>query len=462
MIHLLIFSQVFLFSNQNKYIDNNEKLSKEIFIEDLSSYNVSIFCLNNNSKSINFIGRLKNIKYIKNNNKYKLYSSRYINDKIDENRINKYQNSTSFLINFFKKFNKEKLFLSKTNNSNYCLIRYNDYYFALVGKEMNEKYKNLIKYILILFSIASFFMFCLYRCFYSPFKLNLDIIHTANLYISFCFPLSLSCIFFGSYNIISLIYSLYKSIMIVNLIYYLTGYKIIYFQETIGKNIKIIILIFLIESSSTIVFLFLDNFIPFFDSFYLFFARNSIEHFIIFVIGVKMFLTNFINLYRLYRLERRIRTILTLVYKYKIIIYSKIFIFAFLYSIGFIAIKIIQLYYNINDDNEGIIYIYYMDISLEIFFALIFGIIFFPLKHSFLFFFETNNDINIYFLTEIKKDTENNLQIKNLKKNILEEIYIKEEYPLVLLEPFTKIDNLLNDCHLHIGIVNKKKEFHKY
>ena len=98
-----------------------------------------------------------------------------------------------------------------------------------------------------------------------------------------------------------------------------------------------------------------------------------------------------------------------------------------------------------------------MDISLEIFFAIILAIIFFPRHHSLMIEFEFYNKItNMNFLTEIKKDKEKNLQINNLNKKVLKNIYLKKEYPLALLEPYAKTNNFLNDCHIHIGIAKKK------
>ena len=69
---------------------------------------------NNNSNKTNYIERPKNIKVIRNTNKYKSYSSVYISDKIDENEISNFPESTVFFIN------KEIFDFSKiNNNSNY-------------------------------------------------------------------------------------------------------------------------------------------------------------------------------------------------------------------------------------------------------------------------------------------------------------------------------------------------------
>ena len=97
-----------------------------------------------------------------------------------------------------------------------------------------------------------------------------------------------------------------------------------------------------------------------------------------------------------------------------------------------------------------------MNISFEILFAMIFAIMFFPVQTSLLFFYESTIHLNMYFLTEIKKDKEKTMKINNLSKHILKQKYYKKEYPLILLEPFAKTNNFLNDCHIHVGITKKK------
>ena len=237
--------------------------------------------------------------------------------------------------------------------------------------------------------------------------------------------------------------------MIINIVNLLKGYKIIYFYETGLSKAKKVLILAVIGLVEILTYIYIAYYIPFFDNFY--FGINLIKHLAIMAIGVKMFLTNFISLYKQYRLERRIRTILTLSYKYKLIIYSKVFIFTFFYCLGFIIINIISINSQM-EYPEDFVYIYYLNIALELFFANIFSIIFFPLRNSILYFSEVNYDYNsIKFIAEIKNNK--NIGIDNLNRKILEEQYRKKEYPLVLVEPFSKSDNLFNNSHLHIGIV---------
>ena len=170
-----------------------------------------------------------------------------------------------------------------------------------------------------------------------------------------------------------------------------------------------------------------------------------------------MFINNFINLYKQYRLERRIRTILTLSYKYKLIIYSKVFIFSILYCLSFIILHIFLISSHFNYYSQSINYVYYLNINLELFFIIILAIIFFPVRNSLLYYFKVNYDYNsITFVSQIKSSTENNMKISNLELKNLKDKYLKHEFPLVLVEPFTKTNNLFNDVHIHVGIVKNK------
>ena len=468
MIFLLIFSQVFLLSNQKNYTGDFKMQVEKIFVESDYYGTVTIYCPNKKSKIFHFKGRTTNIKDIININisKYKSYSSVLINDKIDQKEINKFPKSTIFFVN--KKY--ENYTFQYTNKNSHCFIIYNDYYYhfdevkgkyyIFVGPKMTRKYEKLHYYFLVLFSLAIIIVFYLYfirglcDC---KFIIKIEVNYIAKNNLYFSVPIAISCFFFEYAYFTSIAYTIYKYYMIVNLIYLLTGYKIIYFK--IGKRKKLIstILLTVIESFIRMLFLYIIYYIPSLDNFYLFFAKALIEHLIIFMLAVKLFFDKFIFLYKQYRLQRRIRRIIkireifTLAYKYKLLIYIKVFIFSILYSLAFIALKIIQISYHINYYYNGVLSIYYMDVSLEFFFILIFAIIFFPLKNSILYFLPVKSNIN--FITQIKED---NLQINNLSKKSLRETYIKKEYPLILLEPFAKVDRLSDDCNIHLGISKTK------
>ena len=116
--------------------------------------------------------------------------------------------------------------------------------------------------------------------------------------------------------------------------------------------------------------------------------------------------------------------------------------------------NIVQIAYHLNYFADGIYYIYYLNVALELFFAILLAVNFFPLRNSLFYLIEVN--YYIYFTAEIKENKEQNLNINNLSIELLKKDFIKSEYPLVLVEPFSKADNLFRDSHLHLGIAKEK------
>ena len=452
MMFFLVITKVLLFSNNNIYIDNYGKIQKEIFIGNLPSDNISINSPLNKSNS---------------------FSNNEIPIKFNENKNNKFLRSTVFPIN------KENFNFSKINNNN-SFINYDDNIenninkkkFISTSRKIKTLYRNIILFSLILFSIANIIIFFVFCCYYSLIKLKLEVYKIANILLISCIFLSFSSIFIPEFPGTAIVYSIYKSYLFINIIYLLRGYKLLYFRtrRKIIKNILIIIFAS-IESLTTIFLLYTPFFFEM--NIYIFCGRNIIENLILFVVGIKIFLKIFINLYRKYRLKRRKRAIATLSYKYKLIIYSKIIIFSFLYCLGFILINIIPIIIDIDDDNDDdneddyyyyhskrhrkIIYFYYINIAIAILFTIIFAIIFFPINNSLLLFIGYNS--NIFFITKIKKNKENKMKISKLRKKLIKKCYIKE-YPLILLEPFAKTNNILNGSNIHIGITKKIKKKH--
>ncbi len=51
---------------------------------------------------------------------------------------------------------------------------------------------------------------------------------------------------------------------------------------------------------------------------------------------------------------------------------------------------------------------------------------------------------------------EKNLKINNISKVMLDKEYFKKQYPIVLVGPFAKTNDLFNDSHLHLGVTKKK------
>ena len=444
-------------SDVNYHIVFNDLFSKS------SSQNVSLHCSNRKEKYIYYRGKLENIETVIKNKKYNSYSAVYMGENIDNSVIKNFPTSTIIFLNE-SNYNKDiinnyKDYCFVITNYNYKFESKNSYYINLYS-ELDYIYQNIIYYFIIIFSIILFIFIFIYCCFYTSLnliKIYVNSLAMRNIYVSFA--LSISFLIFNIFPPFSLVHITYKSILIVDLAYLLTGYKIIYFHTNERKRYLVYLLIIFIEILVTLLSIYIKDLKKSFDGFYIYFVKILIEHSIILGITIKMFINNFIGLYKQYRLERRIRTILTLSYKYKLIIYSKVYIFSILYCLSFIILHLILVATRFNKYEEyedSRFYVYCINIGLELFFIIIFAIIFFPLRNSLFYYFEVNYDYNsITFVSQIKSSTENNMKISNLKPKILKEKYLKHEFPLVLVEPFTKTNNLFNDVHIHVGIVKK-------
>ena len=152
------------------------------------------------------------------------------------------------------------------------------------------------------------------------------------------------------------------------------------------------------------------------------------------------------------------RARLTLAFKYKLLIYFKICIFSLFYILGFIVVNIIIIYYHLNYYINGFIFNYYLNIALEQFFSIILAILFYPLRNSKSYFVQVNYDFKrTKFITEINNKNEKSIKINNLTPKLMKEEYIKYEYPLILVEPFAKNDNVFGKVFsVHIGIAKEK------
>ena len=456
-----IYFILFIFSTYTHESEIEYHLQIDNLFSQSLDLDVKVYCPKNKSKNLTFRGRPENIENIMKNNKYNSYSAVYIN-RINTFNISKFPASTIFFINIDNidknMINQYKEYCFVESNNNYNFENYKYYYVSLYINLGYQGVELIIIYLVILFAMFNILFILIFYCFYNNLgfiKIYANYLAYRNLYFSI--SLSISCSIFQDFNIFGLIHSIFKSILIMDIIYLLKGYNIIYFRRPAKKKKIFTLLVILVEIIGTLFIIYSNYFFYKFRRFYLFLLKTLIEHIIIIVIAIKMFKDNFVNLYKQYRLERRIRTVLTLSYKYKLIIYSKVYIYSFLYSVGFIIMNFIILFCSFsNDTSKEALYIYLLNSALELFFIIIFAVLFFPIRNSIFYYFEVNYDFNsINFVAQIKSTNEINMKISNLKQKQMKEEYLKHEYPLVLVEPFTKTDNLLNEPQIHIGIVKR-------
>ena len=255
-----------------------------------------------------------------------------------------------------------------------------------------------------------------------------------------------------------IVYSLYKSYCIINLIILLEGFSIIHFNDSKKIIKKYTLVFFLFDSLISIVSEYIVYFFPFIDNFYLFHLKSIIEHSTFLLVIFIFFKTKYIHLYKQYQLEKRLGTILSVSYKLKTIIYLKIMIFSIIYCSVFIVLPFIEkLLIKIDNVVESFYINYFITIALEAFSSIVISNILSPQDLTLYFFLPIVFDYNRFkFKLKIKEENKEELNISNINGELLKNEYEGKKYPLVFINPFAKTNNVFGD--LHVGLISKKNK----
>ena len=246
---------------------------------------------------------------------------------------------------------------------------------------------------------------------------------------------------------ISLFYSIFKSYILINLIFLLDGNSILEFKN-VKKPFRIYLLIcFIIEGSLNLFIGYIVYYIPSVNNLYIDAIKNLIEHIALLIYTFKSYETKYFHFYSQYLFEIRVKSLLSLFYLFKIVIYQKVIKFAFFYSclfIGFQIYKIIFLY----DFTDAFYCNYFMNTCLEIFLVFILTKMFFPQNLTIFYFLPVFYDYNSkIYKVQITKG-EDKLKISNLNRNILKDEYKKNNLPLVFISPFSKSEEVFNNINI--------------
>ena len=256
------------------------------------------------------------------------------------------------------------------------------------------------------------------------------------------------------------IYSLYKSYLIINLLLLLDGFSIIHFNKSLFKFKKYFIIFFLYDSLISIYSEYIVYFIPYFDNFYFLHIKSLFEHCIFLIMIIRFIFKRYIHMKKQYLLEKRENTILAVGYQIKIKLYRKLMIFSIIYCITFIIFPFIEkLYMGIDNVVETFYVNYFITICLETIFNLILSIILYPKDLTIFFFLPTIFDYNTFKIESIiKQKYENKLNIANLTYDKMKNKYQERQYPLIFINPFTKTNNVFKDIRVcYIKKENKKE-----
>ena len=411
------------------------------------------------SNKLNLKGEQSNLNLFDDNKKYEKYPAIFINKKEYLSYIFLFSTKTLFFMNKDIPINSTEEQIYK----NYCILSvksldYYSYSYFIISEDLTDLYLVYIGgpiFIFLLTILILIIIYSIYSCSSSLhiFLIRLYIYNFAHLSLLFNIVILFS--FIGNFFFLLCIffYSFYKAFILGHLLLLLNGFSILNFNYSYGKRFKFNLKILLVEFILNILFEYIVYFIPSLDNFELFFIKNLFEHITILIFGIISFFNKFMRLYKQYKFDRRLRTVLTLGYRFKVIIYIKVLIFSFLYSIGFIILYFVELSYSINKNCYGFFFNYSLNIALEMLFSIVLFVMFFPLKMSFFYFYPVYYDYeSANFIAQIEKGK--NYNISNLKKNILKE-YQKKEYPLVFINPFAKNINEISDAY--IGMVAPKK-----
>jgi hypothetical protein len=246
---------------------------------------------------------------------------------------------------------------------------------------------------------------------------------------------------------ITLFHSLYKSYILINLIFLLDGNSILEF-----KNVKILFILyllicFIIEASLSLLIDYIVYYFPSVNNLYFDAIKNLIEHIALLIYTFKSYNTKYCHFYNQYLFEIRLKSLLSLFYLSKIVIYQKVIKFAFFYScvfIGFQIYKIIFLY----DFADAFYCNYFMNIWVEIILVFILMKMFYPQDLNNFYFMPVFYDYNSKAYKVLISKEENKLNISNLNKNILKNEYKKNKTPLVFISPFSKSNEDFYNIHL--------------
>ena len=318
-----------------------------------------------------------------------------------------------------------------------------DPYYLSINKKTLKKSILIYDFIDIGFCyLIPFFviLFCIYFCRLCQCSIlcyNLQFYVFTRRLILLCIPLIVSNLLMKYILSITLFHSLYKSYILINLIFLLDGNSILEF-----KNVKILFILyllicFIIEASLSLLIDYIVYYFPSVNNLYFDAIKNLIEHIALLIYTFKSYNTKYCHFYNQYLFEIRLKSLLSLFYLSKIVIYQKVIKFAFFYScvfIGFQIYKIVFLY----DFADAFYCNYFMNIWVEIILVFILMKMFYPQDLNNFYFMPVFYDYNSKAYKVLISKEENKLNISNLNKNILKNEYKKNKTPLVFISPFSK------------------------
>ena len=471
-------------------------LSIDMLISGSSKYKISLFNKNEgfSDNDLFYSGTSENIETILVESYNKEGKAKTIKDKkhplvfmLDQclcEYIKFFSTDTIFIIN-------EKCINKKDNYSDYTIFSIEDdsnyfkyliererFYYVKIGKDLDMDMRIFLYIIMGLNMITSIFLsFIMKRVLRNMDEDNIliinflichvsDLLFMANIgsCLSFFFFMGREALDFLSEYIIVFLMALYKGSFYTIAILLLKGWMTTTFIS-IGDNFKKYYKRFLIyELLFSLLLQVSVYFINFTSKLNLFYIKNELEQIAFMIYIIYCFIKKLIPLYKQINYEQRIRSELVecLTFKYKKLF--KIFLLFFIYSLWTIISPLLE---------KKIIYSYIYNYHLHCIFQLFYevnfclgiNIIFIPKELPRYFFDEIIYNYRglVLLIADVyEEDDEENhnkkLNITKLSYNELKKAAKKENYPIVLINPFASSRDQLLFNHIHIGNAQKNQK----
>ena len=437
-------------------------LAEELYKHFKESSIKFINCPQINYNDLSFRGKPTNLVHIIDINK--VNPSQYNGSKIDKykyvylpdiRRNNDYVNLFSTSTIFVTMDSIEE----KMYKKDYCYfiiylgpIKDNPFYYLIIDK-YNLRLLN-INILLIMIAIPTFVITVLiyFRiCCCSIFNILLQYYIFTRRILLLSIPLAISSTFIEYVLALSVFHSLFKSYIFTNLLFLLNGFSIVYFEIKKGLFLICFLIFFAIDYIFNLIFEYIIFYLPSINNLHLFTLKDIIEHVTLFLFAIKAYTDQYRCLILQYEFEKSFITINIFgpIYKYKINIYRKVMIYSFIYSFIFIIYQFIKIIY-ISHYVNGFYLDYFINVCIELVFALLLVIFFFPVNKIGIFsylpvLFDYNSK---KYITKITSDKEEDLSISKLTKNILINEYKKNNLVLVFINPFSKSNEIKDNVYI--------------
>ena len=274
-----------------------------------------------------------------------------------------------------------------------------------------------------------------------------------------CIPLIVSTVLMKYILYLGLFHSLYKSYILINLIFLLNGNSILEFENIKPLFRKYLLMYFIMDIFLNSLFSYVVYFIPSVNNFYYDTFKNLIVHIALLIYTYKSYESKYVPFYNQYLFEIRLKSILSLFYIFKIVMYQKVIKFSFLYSCIFIGFQIYKMIF-LKDFADAFYINYTLNTGLELFLVFILVKMFFPQNLSIFYFTPVFYDYNSKIYKVQITNEENKLNISNLNKNILNDEYKKNKTPLVFISPFSKSNKDFNNIYIGENINHNYKKYY--